>query len=154
MYRILRDPTLKDSRYSRYALVAVSIGVHSSVHNTADPCSLLQTPFVGVAVFQAALTPPLLLALPAVPAVDVSIHGPRVAEAVPLHAEDFLEGIPELRTPAVNERIEGGVRVTYPVEYPEGEVDVLYLPDGHHHVEQKEGQPAQSEDPHDDAQCL
>lgn len=88
------------------------------------------------------------------PAVDVSVHGPRVAEAVPLHAEDFLEGIPELGTPTVNERVEGRVCVSYPVQYPEGKVVVLLLPYGHHHVEQKEGQPAQGEDPHDDAQGL
>lgn len=88
------------------------------------------------------------------PAVDVSIHGPRVAEAVPFHAQDLFEGIPKLRTPAVNERVEGRVRITNPVEYPEGEVVVLVLPYSHHHVEQEEGQPAQSEDPHDDPEGL
>lgn len=88
------------------------------------------------------------------PAVDVSVHGPCVTEAVPLHAENFLEGIPELRAPAVNERVKGRVCVTYPVEYPVGEVNAFHIPYGMHHIKQKEGQPAQSEDPHDDAQCL
>lgn len=87
-------------------------------------------------------------------AVDVSVHGCWVGQAVPLQAEDFLEGVPKLRAPAVNEGVEGRVGVTYPVEYPEGKVVVLLLPNGHHHVEQEEGQPAQSEDPHDDAQSL
>lgn len=90
------------------------------------------------------------------PAVDVSIHRPCVAESVALHAEDFLEGIPELRTPAVYERVEGRVCITYPVHYLEGEIEVTFeiIPYGYHHIEQKEGQPAQSKYPHNDAQCL
>lgn len=88
------------------------------------------------------------------PAVDVSVHGHWVGQAVPLQAEDFFEGVPELGAPAVNEGVEGRIGVAYPVEYPEGKVIVLLLPYGHHHVEQEERQPAQSEDPHDDAKGL
>lgn len=45
-----RAPALKYSRYSRKAFATIPIGVHGSVHNTADPHSLTQTPFIGVTV--------------------------------------------------------------------------------------------------------
>lgn len=69
-------------------------------------------------------------------------------------AQDLLKGASELRTPAVDQGVEGGVGVADPVQDPERQHDVVHLPDGRHHVKHEKRQPAEGECSHDDPQGL
>lgn len=66
-------------------------------------------------------------------------------------AQDLLKGASKLRTPAVDQGVEGRVGVADPVQDPEWQHDVVHLPDGCHHVKHKKWEPAEGEGSHDDS---
>lgn len=80
--------------------------------------------------------------------------GMQPAVCFPGTAQHPLESLAEIRAPAVDDGVEGGIGIAQPVE--EDKELVWYQASVEHpdHVDQEKGQPAESEDAHDDAECL
>lgn len=66
-------------------------------------------------------------------------------------AEQPLEGLSEIRAPAVDDRVEGRVSISQPIEEKEELVRHQVPVENVHYVHQEEGQPAECEGAHYDA---
>ena len=62
--------------------------------------------------------------------------------------------MPEVGAAAVDERVEGRVGVSQPVEESEEQLDVSQVEEVHEDVEDEEGKPTQREGSHDDPQSF
>ena len=88
--------------------------------------------------------------------VPGQVAGADVQPAVrlPRAAQQPLERLPEVRAPTVDDGVERGVHVAQPVQEHEQVLVHHRRAEDAHHVHDEEGQPAQRERAHDDAQRL
>lgn len=91
---------------------------------------------------------------PTVAAIDVPLVFSCGGCARSPQAQDLLKGASEFRTPAVDQGIETRVGIADPVQDPEGQFDVVHLPNGRHYVEDEKWQPTDGERPHYNPQGL